>query len=334
MTRTPGIYGKKPPKRHPALHVSNYLTGVVPPHPAAADYLAALGGGWKMLGNGPDPENAANGVPAEGAGDCVPVTWANLRRLMTGALTNREVYPDLAQVVTAYKTQNPGFPSEDNGCDIQTFLEYLHKDGGPDGVKALAFFQVNPQDPEQCKAALAVFGHLWSGELVTSANEQEFSQSKPWDYVRNSPQEGGHSTLVGGYGTPGSGALGGDERFITWAEETSFTDRFWGTQVDELWVVLWPEHLGYREFMEGMDLTTLAADYKELTGKDFPIPLPTPPAPGPTPTPTPPPGMDAADTALAAVGDLWSEHHHVHSPANPDNADMQAAYKAWRTAKG
>ena len=43
-------------------------------------------------------------------GDCVAVTWANLRRLVTALLTGNPVYPDLAQVEALYKTQNPEFP--------------------------------------------------------------------------------------------------------------------------------------------------------------------------------------------------------------------------------
>lgn len=321
MPRTAGKTGKKPPKRHPALRVGNYLTGIVPPHPAAADYLAAMGGGWKMLGN-------------DTYGDCVAVTWANLRRLITGSLTATEVYPPMSQVTTVYKTQNPGFPNQDEGMDIQTLLEGLVRDGGPDGKKALAFFSVDHTNVEECKAALAVFGHLWTGLMVTSTNQDEFGREQPWDWHAGDPDEGGHSVLAGGYGTPGVGALGGDERFITWAEETSFTDRLWAHQVDELWVVLWPEHLGDHQFMQGMDLTTLAADYKALTGRDFPVPLPTPtPAPTPTPTPAPTPGPDGVDAALAQVASLWVGHDHIHSPANPDNRDMQIALEAWLAAK-
>ena len=44
----------------------------------------------------------------------------------------------MASAEALYKTQNPDFPDEDNGMDIQTCLEYLVKHGGPDGVKALA----------------------------------------------------------------------------------------------------------------------------------------------------------------------------------------------------
>src|SRR5580698_254727 len=112
--RTPGLYGRRPPKRAPALQLSRYLTGVVPAHPAAVDYLATLNGGWQMLGN-------------DTYGDCVAVTWSNTRRLVTAVLSTQN-YPGLAEVYAQYATQNPGFPpSPDDGEDIQTALEALVK---------------------------------------------------------------------------------------------------------------------------------------------------------------------------------------------------------------
>jgi hypothetical protein len=283
--RLPGKYGRKPndPVR-PRLYLSESLTGVVPAYPTADDYLAGLSG-WQMLGN-------------DQYGDCVAVTWANLRRLTTANLST-EVYPSLAEVEAVYRTQNPAFPSDDNGMDIQTLLEYLVSTGGPDGVKALGFAAVDYTNPDEVKAAIALFGGVWVGLDVTSANEDEFGSNQPWDYVPGSPDVGGHSVLAGGYGASGGSAqLGGDEKFITWAQETSFTDAFWSNQVQECWVVVWPEHLGSHEFLAGVDLAQLAADYTSITGKPFPAtvppapPVPTPPVPPtptPTPTPTPPP---------------------------------------------
>jgi hypothetical protein len=272
VTRRRGKYGRLPNDPHRArIHLHNSLTGVVPTHPAADDYLSRLSG-WQMLGN-------------DQYGDCVAVTWSNLRRLTTAWLSV-ESYPPLVQVEALYTTQNPGFPAEDNGMDIQTCLEYLVKTGGPDGVKALGFAAVDHTNPDEVKAAIAIFGAVWVGIDVLSANETEFDDGQPWDYVPGSQDVGGHSILVGGYGAIGTGQLGGDEKFITWAEETSFTDAFWSNQVSECWAVVWPEHLGSQEFLAGVDLQQLAADYAAITGQPFPAPVP--PAPSPTPTPTPP----------------------------------------------
>jgi hypothetical protein len=281
--RIPGKFGRRLPKNAPALQLGPLLTGVVPAHPAAEDYLAALNGGWQVLGN-------------DRYGDCVAVTWANARRLVTTTLTGHGYYPGFDQVVALYKTQNPGFPAEDNGMDIQTVLEYLHATGGPDGVKAVAFAKVDPASVDEVKAAIAIFGYLWVGVNVLSVNMQEFGAGQPWDYDPASPVDGGHSILAGGYGPPGGGALGGDERFITWGQETSFTDSFWANEVAECWVVVWPEHLGSRAFLDGIDQARLAADYQEITGKVLPLP----PAPKPVP-PKPQPGPATLLSELAGM---------------------------------
>lgn len=290
MARTPGAYGRRAPKRHRALQLGSYLTGVVPAVPPAVDYLAELGGGWQMLGN-------------DSAGDCVAVTWANMRRLVTTKLTTAPYYPTQDQVWQVYATQNPQFDPNggasngpgspaDQGMDIQTLLELLTTTGGPDGVKAAGFAAVNPKDPAEVKAAIALFGCVWTGINVLSINPQEFSGGQPWDYSPTSPVEGGHSVVTGGYGPPGAGQLGGDERFITWAQETSFTDAFWANCVEEAWVVIWPEHLGSAEFIAGVNLDQLAADYTAITGRPFPAVL-TPPKPVPPPVPPAPPAPPA-----------------------------------------
>jgi hypothetical protein len=295
-------FGRNAPKNAPALKLGPLLTGVVPAHPAEDDYLAPLGGGWQMLGN-------------DQYGDCVAVTWSNFRRVMTHQ-AGHESYPSYDEVVALYKTQNPGFPTQDDGMDIQTALEYLHGQGGPDGVKAVAFAKVDHTNTEEVKAAIAVFGAIWVGVNVLQANMDEFNAGQPWDYV-SSPLDGGHSVLVGGYGS-GTGALGGDERFITWAQETSFTDLFWAYQVEEAWVAIWPEHLDSPAFQQGVNVSQLAADYQALTGSTFPVPAPqpdpTPPVPAPVPVPPapepvplPPAPAPAAPVIVSPVdGDVFA----------------------------
>lgn len=285
MPRVAGKLGRRAPKRARALQLKNYLTGIVPAVPASEDYLAALGGGWNMLGN-------------DAVGDCVAVTWANVRRLVSATLTATPDYPSQDMVWKVYQTQNPGFDPnggagtgpgspDDNGMDIQTLLEYLVHAGGPDGVKACGFAAVDHRNPAEVKAAIALFGYVWTGISVLSQNMQEFGAGQPWDYSPRSPVEGGHSVITGGYGPAGQGALGGDERFITWAQETSFTDAFWTNCVDECWVVIWPEHLSDAAFLAGMDMATLAADYQAITGNPFPASV-TPPKPAPPEPPAPP----------------------------------------------
>lgn len=329
--------GRRAPKNAPALMLSSFLksgaTNVVPAHPASEDYLSKLSG-WQVLGN-------------DSAGDCNAVTWANMRRLTTSALSI-EKYPTQSQVWQFYKTQNPNFdpngdPSRngpgsqyDQGMDIQTGLEYLQKNGGPDGVKAVAFAKVDVTNIQEIEAALAIFGGLWLGITVLDANMQQFDQGKEWSPVANAQVDGGHAVLAGGY-TP-------DIRFITWGQETGFAPSFWTGSaggyklVEEAWVVIWPEHLQTKTFQAGVDLTALAAAYKAVTnGKTLNIPTPAPtPTPSPTPTPTPAPTPspvptpDAADETLALTARPWSKQSHWFS----NNKKMATALQNWLAAKG
>lgn len=316
-----GKYGRRPPKNAPALRLGSYLTGTIPDHPAAEDYLAALHGGWEMLGN-------------DRAGDCNSVTWANMRRLVTATLAT-EHYPSQAQVWQFYQTQNPGFDpngsaqtngpgsSHDQGMEIQTGLEYLARHGGPDGVKPVAFAKVDPSNLTEVEAALAIFGCLWLGILVLDANQEQFAEGVPWTDVAGSPVDGGHAILGGGY-QPGV-------KFITWGAEAEFAPSFWngsspdGPLVEEAWAVIWPEQLGSRQFQQGIDQAALAADYEAITGRPFPAVVPPPPAP----TPPPEPAQTPAQVLWQTAGPWCS-----HTRTRPDLVKLKAALEAFAAAEG
>lgn len=302
-------YGRRKPSNTPAIKFGDILkSGVtLPPYPVSEDAISAITG-WQMLGN-------------DTYGDCVAVTWANQRYIVTSILGTTPSYPNLTEVETFYKTQNPDFPSEDNGMDIQTALNYLVKSGGPDGTKALAFAKVDFTNLDEVKAALSIFGMVWIGINVLDINMTEFNDNQPWDYSATSAVDGGHSVVAGGY----LGQANDDVRFVTWAAETAFTDSFWSHQVEEAWVVIWPEHLGSKSFQAGIDQAQLASDYAALTGGTFPVnptpePAPTPsptPTPQPVPTPTPQPvtvvPQPVQDFYNSLVNSGWLESRHTGS---------------------
>jgi hypothetical protein len=271
-------YGRRPPKNAPSLQFRTFarLGVAVPGHPSTLDQLSRLDQ-WQMLGN-------------DRAGDCNAVTWANTRRLVTAALTDKEQYPDQDQVWEFYRTQNPDFDPDgsqdtdgpqspaDNGMDIQTGLEYLHAHGGPDGVEAVAFARVDPTDLAEVEAAISVFGSLWLGILVLRANQAEFDAAKPWTDVSSSKIDGGHAIISGGYVPDARKRAGLDITFVTWGREARFAPSFWNGSVhghrlvEEAWIVIWPEHLGSAAFQAGVDLAQLKADYEALTGNPLVLP--------------------------------------------------------------
>lgn len=299
--------GRRPPKNAPALRLGTYLTGVVPAHPAAADHFAEVGD-WGLY------ENDQFGV-------CGPTSAANQRKLITRYLTGSESKPSQDDVFDLYRRSgNPGFDpatgADDNGVDMQTMCEALVA-GGIGSVRALGFAQVNHTNLDEVRAAIAIFGSVLLGVNLETAQQTQTDQHI-WDYQR-SGEWGGHAVLAGRYSTSPQPDLGLDEvGVVTWAEVVDATDAFLAHQLEEAWVVIWPEHLGSRVFLEGVDLPALADDYRALTGRPFP---------GAVPEPSPRP-VDDADLALADAARSWLSHHHVGA-----NGAFAKHVQAWLTAK-
>jgi hypothetical protein len=279
-------YGRRSPKRTPSLKLASFLK-TIPDHPVSEDYLSQLSD-WKILGN-------------DRYGDCAAVGWANSRKFASTLLGGKEYYPTEKQVLQLYKTQNPNFPQDDGGMDVQTLLEYLTHNGGPDGVKLCAFASVDTSNLAEVKAALGIFGSVLLGVEVQDMNQQDFSNGVPWDYHSDGTVEGGHCILGGGYlNRPTE-----DVKFITWGAETGMTDSFWNHLVNcpsgEVWILIWPENLGTKQFIDGINMDVLASDYEALTGRPFPVGE-NPPSPIVNPDPSNNNGCTAAILKLFGIG--------------------------------
>ena len=284
--------GRRSPKRGPAVRASRILTGAVPAHPPAADHFARVSD-WGLYGN-------------DQFGVCGPTSLANQRKLVTGYLTGVESSPTQDDVFDLYRRSgNPGFDpatgEDDNGVDMQTMLEAA-VDGGLGGVKPLAFAAVDHTSIEEIRAAVAVFGSVLYGVDLETAQQAQTDAGGPWDYKR-SGEWGGHAVLGGRYSDSP------DDRadrtgVVTWAELIDMTDMFVSHQLEEVWVVIWPEHLTDATFLEGVDLQALAADYEALTGREWPAPIPAPP-------PSPDPLAALAELLKQFVADVnaWLHSH-------------------------
>lgn len=261
------------------------VTGDFSMVPGSQDNLTTIKSRLQMLGN-------------DAAGDCESVRWANHRLQMTGS------YPDAAtiqqQVWELYRTQNPDFvpgngpngygSNADQGMSSDDLLSYLHKTGGPDGVKVVAYGTIDPRNVQAVERAISVFGGVWVDILVQPENQNEFDRGQPWTDSGEQP-EGGHAVLGGAFESQGKG-------IATWADEAFLSDSFWNGRVgtyalvERVYVVIWPEHVT-KEFINSGGAAQLAADYQALTNRplvwpDVPVPAPvTPPAPAPAPVPAP-----------------------------------------------
>jgi hypothetical protein len=254
----------------PTLKLGRYLaTEAVVPHPAGADYLALVND-WGLYGN-------------DKFGDCGPVSVANQRKQVTHYLAGTEQSPSLDDVFNLYRASgNPSFDpatgADDNGVVMADMLSALLKTG-IGGTRPLAYASVDVAKPEEVRAAIGLFGSVLFGVELDVAQQAQTDKHQPWDYVRRSAAWGGHAILAGAYtGDASHGAV--DVSVVSWGERIGVTDAFCARQLAEAWVVIWPELLGTEEFDKGLDISALAADYQQLTGRPFPsLPTPVPPAP-------------------------------------------------------
>ena len=272
--------GKQKPINAPALMLADLLTGVVPATPEQADHFEDVNG-WILGSN-------------DRFGTCGPTSVANHLRLTVTNLTGTPTWVSDDDIFDLYRRSgNPGFdPSlpdggEDNGVIMQKMLGALLS-GGIGGHKPLAYARIAPGDMDTLDKAIAIFGGILLG-LDLKVPQQRQST---WD-AAGGAEWGGHAVMAGKYTNPTGTSLD-RTTVVTWAEEVDMTHNFVAAQEDEAWVVIWPEHLGSRAFLEGVDVRALASAYEELTGRPFPS-IPEPPEPAPAPAPA-----DAgADLAVA-----------------------------------
>lgn len=272
------------------LKLKDIRTGNVV-HSPLADHFGKVGD-WGLYGN-------------DMYGTCGPTSVANQRKIVSKYLGGVEDSPTLDDVFDLYRRSgNPNFDpatdADDNGVIMQEMLNALLKDGiGKDANgnvrKPLAFAEVDVSDPDDVFAAIEIFGSILFGADLKQAQDKQTNEGL-WDYVKGSREWGGHA-FVGGRYKDASGTKSDRTGIVTWATVVDFTDAFRSHQVQEAWVVIWPENVGTVQFKEGIDGDALASAYQSLTGKPFPVVEPTP-TPEPTPVPVDPgAGYAAADLA-------------------------------------
>ena len=300
--------------RRQLLRLGDYLTGRLPDHPPRVDYFARVPT-W-CLGRNTE------------FGTCGPTSFANLTLLVSTWLAGAPIKPTDDDIIDLYRRSgNPDFDpatgAGDNGVDMTVMLAEAVKNGigvggGTGTVKPLAFAAVNGHDPDEVWAAGALFGGtLWGCDLTQSQAGQQV-----WDTVPGDAPWGGHAVLAAGRYDDQTGTRSDRTGLVSWADPTfDATDVFIQQQVPERYAVIFDWHLNLRTFIKGVNMTTLAADYTQLTGRPFP-------SSGPTPVPTPPtPGMEPADQELMKALNPWAK-------AWPSTTKPKQAYRTWKGQKG
>lgn len=288
-----------------AARFANIRTASPVQVPASGDNLASIAPKLQMLGN-------------DQYGNCVTVMIANLVFLVTG------IYPTLDACLELYKTQNPRFPSQDGGMVIQKALATMQKTGIrlPDGTyKKIVFYAlVDHTSAAEVEEALAIFGGVGYGIVVSNQNETEFDEGRDWTWATGDTDAGGHAVIGGGWSSSPR-----KRRFGTWAKETEWDATFDASRVDECWIVIFEEHVNGKVYLPGVSMSLVASEFERITGKQFPGAGPTPPGPQPTP-PVPAPADADHQLATAATTYLKTKSHAA--------TVIGKALAAWKAAKG
>jgi len=159
---------------------------------------------------------------------CVVSGAVHMIQVWTSMAARERILPD-SMVERTYYDRTGGF---DTGLNLLQFLKWWRSDsiaGHPIG----AFVAVNPTNMQQMKAAIHLFGGVFTGiGLPLSAQDQNV-----WDVVHGGPQSrpyswGGHLTICCQYDA------GGNLFNYTWGDKVKMTPAFASCYVDEAYAVL------------------------------------------------------------------------------------------------
>lgn len=273
---------------HPRLKLADFLTtGYTGTVPATVDYAGNVKT-WPMALN-------------DQLGDCTAAdachgiqVWSTYGQGKTVTCPDSDVQAFYSGS-TGY---NPADPSTDQGGNMQDVCNYFLKTGMA-GHKIAAFFQVDPSQADQLRAALWLFGTVSIGFPFPASAMTQFDAGKPWDVVKGAKIEGGHDVLLVGM------TDGGNYRVVTWGRVQDVTPAFWAKymadpQNGEAWARVSLDWLRNNGTPEGLSADAANAAFTQMTGKPGPFPTASP-----TPAPAPAPQPASADKALAAAMRTW-----------------------------
>lgn len=284
----------------PVLMARDFFRGAVPDHPDVVDNTPGVG---YNLGKN------------DRFGTCVPTCLDNYIRTVSFLLTGTQRSQGWPTIKAWYMEQNPGFNEDtgagDEGMYMQQFLASRVKAGN-----ILGFAAINPDDDDSLTYATYLFGGTLEGQVLQRANMDQFRAGQPWDYVSGSPEAGGHATTRAGYNRTAD-----RQTEVTWSRPQSTTDGFRRHALEEVYVVVLPEHVAHPGFRAGYDLTRMADAFADLTGRPFPVDV----------TNLPPAEEDPDRALAAAAGPYLASRTSTYTKPT---RDLRDALITWAHQKG
>ncbi len=211
-----------------------------------------------------------------------------------------------------------GDPSTDQGCDLQTAMNYWVQKGFRNGTKLAGWLAVDPTNKTEIQQILYLFENAFLGIELPDAWISPFpsGDSFTWDLATPDPNNG-HCVVGVGY-TPKGMTIDTWGMFgtLTW---NAIANLCASKDGGEIYVLLTPDMIAKASAKSpaGFDWATLIADFDALGGH-VPVPPPAPPAPAPAPPPAPPPAphppappptlAQAQAWAAAGLATHWPKH--------------------------
>lgn len=260
-SRTPGMLGRlspHPAQTHPRLTVEDYIDfSALPAPPALIDWCSKVTT-WPMYLN-------------DQLGDCTCATVGHEIQAFS-AYGNTEVTVTDNDVLALYEAVGgyvPGDPSTDNGCVIQDILAYWAANP-VGGHEIYAYAQIQDlTNLTQVAQILDLFGTVYLGINVPQSAMTQFNAGQPWSNVGDTDILGGHAIPVQKMTSANTDNPVMD--VITWGAVQEMELSFWQAYVEEAWIVVSQQdwlNAATGESPDGLDLTQLMADFKDLGGSD------------------------------------------------------------------
>ena len=237
--------GKLAPKRSlKTLALGNYLTPSklpVPPVKQAWEY--AVNTPWQMMKN-----DVYGDCTCAAAGHMIMNWSANSSTVVTPS------DDDILKAYSAVSGFDPNSGANDNGAVELDVLNYW-KSTGIAGHKILGFATVDVQNIDQVKAAIYLFGGVYTGFQVP-----DYAMNKPNWTVQNTDDMivGGHAVPLFGYGRGGATC-------VTWGRLQPLSWEFWQQYFDEAYAIVtqdWIKSTGVSPV--GIDINGLLADLQSV----------------------------------------------------------------------
>lgn len=233
------------------IKLSDYLVNPFPPQNPNATVDNSCGvTEFGMLGN----DTYGDCGPAGDVHTCMITSWQNKEQPI-GNINDTNVWPTAQQVVNTYMTYDG---NQDNGVMLGAWLLYRMKTAiGP--LDPIGGFAQIDDFGEMYEGALATFGAVYTGILVSSEMMNEYSNGEPWTST-STDWIGAHcDTHI--YRSPNYG------KAITWGTEQLFTWENWRATREEAYAIFTPAQMNAPGGVwKNINVSKLKADLVKLGG--------------------------------------------------------------------